>query len=542
MENRLDIYKKSLKDEIVRLVDQKNLNLAKDLIAQYENIISEDKDLYSIKSVIYSMEGNIDSAEDILIEGLNLYPNNVDMLYNMAYIMEIKECDEKALLFYKRAYNNTSDIDLKQEIIDKTNFKKGILENRKNVFLSKNAFNKYNIDKNEKYPRFSIVIPTRNSHHTLYYTLKTCINQDYSDYEIILSDNSDDDKTIKVVRKINSDKIKYFRTSEILPMTEHFNFAISKANGEYVIVLGSDDGLLFHALKLIDFLLNKLNVKMMRWDMVFYGWPNVGLDSLKNVFRIPNGVPKKDIQCVNLDSLEMINKVCKFELSYNILPMLYMNSVVKKELIINLKERTGEVYKSLSPDIYSGFAFAYIVNNYLTIKMPMSIGGASDKSNGLACIHSKKGSNNEIMKDFFELNKKSSYRFHDNIPYVKCEGVAVADSFIWAKKSLFPDRTDIDIERTELIERCINSLYEDDEMLEDNMKKIFHSLYDNKELQERFFKEYLSNKDFHGYKRPITKTDFGFNASGGLNLDASEFGVKDVYGAAELFAKITGLR
>ena len=37
-----------------------------------------------------------------------------------------------------------------------------------------------------KNPFFSIVIPTRNRADTLKYTIKTILNQDFQDYEIII--------------------------------------------------------------------------------------------------------------------------------------------------------------------------------------------------------------------------------------------------------------------------------------------------------------------------------------------------------------------
>ena len=41
-----------------------------------------------------------------------------------------------------------------------------------------------------KKPCFSIVIPTCMRHQTLPYTLRTCLEQSFEDYEIIVADNA----------------------------------------------------------------------------------------------------------------------------------------------------------------------------------------------------------------------------------------------------------------------------------------------------------------------------------------------------------------
>ena len=56
-----------------------------------------------------------------------------------------------------------------------------------------------------KNPFFSIVIPTRNRADTLKYTIKTILNQDFQDYEIIICNNNSVDDTEEIVKKF-SDK------------------------------------------------------------------------------------------------------------------------------------------------------------------------------------------------------------------------------------------------------------------------------------------------------------------------------------------------
>src|SRR5262245_51577835 len=101
-------------------------------------------------------------------------------------------------------------------------------------------------------PRFSIVIPTRNRENTLRHTLRTCLAQDFADFEIVVSDNDSPPAVREVVASFADSRIKYFRTPRLLAMSDSWEFALEHAAGEFVTVIGSDDGLLLHALTEID--------------------------------------------------------------------------------------------------------------------------------------------------------------------------------------------------------------------------------------------------------------------------------------------------
>src|SRR5262245_26841258 len=97
-------------------------------------------------------------------------------------------------------------------------------------------------------PRFSIVIPTRDRASTLPFTLRTCLAQEFDDCEIVVADNHSAPPTREVVDSFSDRRIRYVRTPAPLAMSDSWDFAVSQATGEYVLLIGSDDGLLLHAL------------------------------------------------------------------------------------------------------------------------------------------------------------------------------------------------------------------------------------------------------------------------------------------------------
>lgn len=116
--------------------------------------------------------------------------------------------------------------------------------------------------------RFSIVIPTRERAETLKGTLRSCLAQQFDSYEIVVCDNCSSPETKRVVDSFKSEKIRYIRSDIPLAMTENWELAVSHAVGDYIIVIGDDDGLFSYSLREIDRLLKELGVKALRCNYI----------------------------------------------------------------------------------------------------------------------------------------------------------------------------------------------------------------------------------------------------------------------------------
>jgi len=173
--------------------------------------------------------------------------------------------------------------------------------------------------------RFSIVIPTRERAHTLRFALRTCLDQQFDDYEVIVSDNCSSPATKAVADEAASPKVRYVRTPEPVAMSANWEFAVSHARGEYVTVLGDDDGLLPHALSQLEGLVQRHSPKAVRWGLVLYTWPTFMLAGHENYIRLPLGNA-----VVERDGMEVIRSVAESLESYEDLPMIY-NSAIRRD-------------------------------------------------------------------------------------------------------------------------------------------------------------------------------------------------------------------
>ena len=87
--------------------------------------------------------------------------------------------------------------------------------------------------------RFSIIINTHNQTPFIKDCINSCINQDFSDYEIIVTDTSD----VKINKEIlRSKKIKYFHIKQksIYPVMNQMHqvlLGFNKSKGKYICLL-----------------------------------------------------------------------------------------------------------------------------------------------------------------------------------------------------------------------------------------------------------------------------------------------------------------
>jgi len=87
----------------------------------------------------------------------------------------------------------------------------------------------------------SILIVTYNADKFIEKTIRSCLNQTYNKFEILILDNNSTDKTVQVIKKFKSPKIKLFKNKENIGPYHGLNFLINKAKGEYIAILDHDD-------------------------------------------------------------------------------------------------------------------------------------------------------------------------------------------------------------------------------------------------------------------------------------------------------------
>ncbi|WP_394223950.1 glycosyltransferase family 2 protein [Priestia aryabhattai] len=100
-----------------------------------------------------------------------------------------------------------------------------------------------------EYSLVSVVIPSYNRPHTLKLAIDSVLEQTYPNVEIIICDDSTDDRVEEMIKPYlkSFHKIKYYRNEQNL-FLENWNRCFNLASGEYINYLMDDD--LFHKEKI----------------------------------------------------------------------------------------------------------------------------------------------------------------------------------------------------------------------------------------------------------------------------------------------------
>lgn len=108
-----------------------------------------------------------------------------------------------------------------------------------------------------KQPQVSIGLPVYNGERFIREALDSMLDQEFSDFELIISDNASTDKTEEICREyaVKDARIKYIRQARNIGGQNNFSFVVEESVGQYFSWLAHDDALCVNFLSIcVDFL------------------------------------------------------------------------------------------------------------------------------------------------------------------------------------------------------------------------------------------------------------------------------------------------
>lgn len=90
-------------------------------------------------------------------------------------------------------------------------------------------------------PLVSILICTYNSASTIEETLLSCLEQSYSELEILIHDDQSSDDTISIIQSLNGEKIRILPSGKKLWPYQWLNFLLDHAQWDYIAIQDHDD-------------------------------------------------------------------------------------------------------------------------------------------------------------------------------------------------------------------------------------------------------------------------------------------------------------
>lgn len=252
--------------------------------------------------------------------------------------------------------------------------------------------------------KFSVLLPTRNRKELLARAIETVIRQDYDNWEIIVSDNFSEEDIAGYVASLKDARIKYYRTDNFIPVTENWNNALNKSDGDYVIMLGDDDCIMKgYFSTLSDLILKFDSPDFIYTDAFLYAYPGVMPGNPEGFLRTYSNrslfyrfnAPYK----LNRNTaLKLVNSSLDFRMSFDYNMQF---SLVSRKFINSLK-KYGEFYQSPYPDYYASNAIMLKAENILVVPHPLVTIGISPKSFGFYYFNDDEVGGNDFLKNTAE--------------------------------------------------------------------------------------------------------------------------------------------
>lgn len=272
--------------------------------------------------------------------------------------------------------------------------------------------------------KYSIIIPTRNKVEYLRYAVDSVLNQSYVDFELLVSNNHSTDGTAEYLEKINDLNLRVVMPPVPLSMSKHFEYAIQQARGEWISLIGDDDGLQPYFFQWVDFLILRYpDYDIFNSKRAYYFWQ--GSSQLYNnravTFEASPSVKR-------MKSARTMFRLLYTDLVYFDVPQFYTGTVFRKKYLEKVLEKQGGIlYTSTIPDANSAAVILRTTSEYIFSELPFTWIGTSTKSNGYNQFNSPASNGkNPVVEDFNALNTKdqlapsSSYDNFLSVPDMKC--------------------------------------------------------------------------------------------------------------------------
>ncbi len=261
-------------------------------------------------------------------------------------------------------------------------------------------------------PRFSIIIPTRNR-DIVFDSIQSVIDQDFNDFELIISDNSTDEQSKRLRHKLEAyardKRVRYIRPARELSMTDHWEWAMSHARGEFVSILTDRMVYRSYTLRTVDRIIEQSGAKLLCYDV------STARENEKGVW-VP--FPPAAIKQQWVDTQATLDQFASTKLTER--TPRFLNTFVSLEELNNIKSAYGSIFTGIAPDY--GFMFRSLdhFDRYLFVYFPFIVKQRDDISNGKSVTRNR---NNEYSNDFIsrmyqEQNHWLSFGPIPNEPFI----------------------------------------------------------------------------------------------------------------------------
>ncbi len=283
-------------------------------------------------------------------------------------------------------------------------------------------------------PLLSILIPTKNRQEYALKVITHILKIKDNRFQLIVYDNSETGILETHVSDFKKDdRFKYVYKPGVLSFVDNFSLGINECEGEYLTIIGDDDGINPAIINITEWASNH-NIEAVTPSLqLVYNWPGSGVNAENGTGRlsISNFTCTARFSSPRKEVINLLKNGCQNYLSFGLVKAYH--GIVKKTTLDAIKEKTGHFIAGLSPDIYISVAASLLIKRVLIIDYPLTISGIC-KNSGSA--DSATGKHVGKLEQAPHLRGHASYEWSKNVPSFYSVETIWADSAIAAINDL----------------------------------------------------------------------------------------------------------
>lgn len=288
----------------------------------------------------------------------------------------------------------------------------------------------------------SIIIPTRNRQKYCKAAVNQILEHNWDCVEICIQDNSEDDSLREWIESLHTKQVVYNYHSGILSFVDNFSEAVSLAHGDYLCMIGDDDGVLPSILNLVETMRREKADAAIPALSFIYFWPSQQhiVDNneqgllLAHLYSEQPGGHVRIINGGERGLRKLLKNGVQDYYGYDI-PRLYQG-IVKRDIIEEIKNETGHYFGGLTPDMYMATALSLTCKKILRVKYSITISGICPKSGS---SDSATGKHTGDLKDAPHFRGHDAYEWNELIPAFYSVDTIWGDTLLCALKEFKRD-------------------------------------------------------------------------------------------------------
>lgn len=232
--------------------------------------------------------------------------------------------------------------------------------------------------------KFSIVIPTRSRAAYLGACIKSvlrAVENAGCEVEVLVSDNASEDNTREVFAAFSHPALRYVRRESRLSMRMNFEACLNEVTGTHIIFIGDDDAVLPHGLAVLRQTFEQTGANIINWTLPGYSWPESDPDAPGYLKIYP---AKLSGRLRRVDEKATLDRMYSGTFrNYHDGAVTY-HGCVSKEIVDRAREASeGTYFWCASPDVFAAVHNLMVEGvNFWKLNLPITLGGASPRSNG----------------------------------------------------------------------------------------------------------------------------------------------------------------